>query len=282
MCRRKNPIDAGGDGELSYNITFWETGPNMRKITVIAVVVGAGCALGTILALLTIGNPDRNRGPSVAKIAPPTAAPAPVRPVAPTANEDEPVQPPAPNSEQPKPIPPAAVAPGASEAPLPAGKGDPPPPNQRPADAPLAGVWPSGAVPANRSPRPSPAPGRPGEAPQVPAQPGVGGAEPIIPLPLARSALGYVGGDPEAEVIWVNAINDPALPPNARKDLIEDLNEEGFPDLKNLTEEDLPLIQSRIELIESMAEDAMDDVNAAAFAEAYKDLINMRRKVTGM
>jgi hypothetical protein len=32
---------------------------------------------------------------------------------------------------------------------------------------------------------------------------------------------------------------------------------------------------NRIQLIEELAPDAMDDVNAAAFQEAYKDLVNM-------
>jgi hypothetical protein len=103
--------------------------------------------------------------------------------------------------------------------------------------------------------------------------------EPVVPLEVARVALGFVGQDPEAEDAWVEAINDPALSPKDRQDLIEDLNEEGFADPKNLTVDDLPLILSRIELIEELGPDAMDDVNAAAFAEAYKDLTNMLDKI---
>ena len=57
--------------------------------------------------------------------------------------------------------------------------------------------------------------------------------------------------------------------------MIEDLNEEGFLDPKNITADDLPLIMSRLALIEQHAGDAMDDVNAAAFMEAYKDLWGM-------
>jgi NACalpha-BTF3-like transcription factor len=97
--------------------------------------------------------------------------------------------------------------------------------------------------------------------------------------PLARQALSWVGADPQAEQYWLQAINDPSLPPNERQDLIEDLNEEGFPDPKNLTMDDLPLILSRIEVIEEHAFDAMDEVNAAAFMEAYKDLVNMAGKL---
>ena len=105
--------------------------------------------------------------------------------------------------------------------------------------------------------------------------------EPLIPSPVARLALGYVGSDPDAEEIWVYAINDPNRSPDERKDLIEDLNEDGFPDPRNITEDDVPLIMSRLELIEELAPDAADDVNAAAFAEAYKDLVNMLAKAQG-
>jgi hypothetical protein len=64
-----------------------------------------------------------------------------------------------------------------------------------------------------------------------------------------------------------------------RSNLIEDLNEDGFADPRNLTANDLPLIQNRIALIEQLAPNAMDQVNAAAFKEAYKDLVNMRAKL---
>lgn len=102
--------------------------------------------------------------------------------------------------------------------------------------------------------------------------------EPVVPLPIARSALGWVGADPSAELIWAQAINDPNTPADARKDLIEDLNQEGFPDPKNLTEDDVPLILSRLDLIEQLGPDSMDEVNAAAFDEAYKDLLKMLEK----
>lgn len=100
-------------------------------------------------------------------------------------------------------------------------------------------------------------------------------AKPELKDPLARVALSLVGADADAEDYWAGAINDPTLSAHERQDLIEDLNEEGFPDPKNLTAEDLPLILSRILLIEEHVFDAMDEVNAAAFLEAYKDLVNM-------
>jgi hypothetical protein len=96
--------------------------------------------------------------------------------------------------------------------------------------------------------------------------------------PIARQALDLVGADPIAEAIWVQAINDPAVSPHDRQDLIEDLNENGFDDPAHPSADDLPLIENRIAIIEELAPLAMDDVNAAAFAEAYKDLINMHAK----
>jgi hypothetical protein len=118
----------------------------------------------------------------------------------------------------------------------------------------------------------------PADRPPPAAAPAI---EPLIPAPQARMALSFVGADPVAENIWVAAINDPSLPPNTRKDLIEDLNEDGFPDPKHITEDDLPLIMNRLELITALAPESMDDVNAEAFAEAYKDLVNMVYRLMG-
>ena len=99
--------------------------------------------------------------------------------------------------------------------------------------------------------------------------------------PLAREALGWVGADPGAEEYWLAAINDPSLPADERKDLIEDLNEDGLSDPKHPTSDDLPLIVSRLRLIEAVGGEPMDEVNADAFWEAYKDLINLAYVATG-
>ena len=100
-------------------------------------------------------------------------------------------------------------------------------------------------------------------------------AEEIMNDLIPRLALSFVGADEEAEMIWALAINDPDRPAEERKNLIEDLNEDGFPDPKHLTPEDLPLVLNRLQLIEELAPFALDDVNAAAFAEAHKDLEEM-------
>ena len=102
--------------------------------------------------------------------------------------------------------------------------------------------------------------------------------EPIAD-PLARVALSFVGADPEAEAYWYEAINDRRLSAHERQDLIEDLNEDGFANPKNPTADDLPLVLSRLALIQEVGADAMDQVNAEAFAEAYKDLINIANRL---
>jgi len=158
---------------------------------------------------------------------------------------------------------------------------------QRPADvAPVARPRPRAPVAADRNdtrqlpPRRGQA-GSPNNTRIPPINPPVADPQPLVDVPTAREALSYVGADPQAEAVWVTAINDPNLPPNARKDLIEDLNEDGFVDPKHLSADDIPLIINRLVLIEQLAPDAMDDVNYAAFEEAYKDLRNMLRKASG-
>ncbi|WCJ59328.1 hypothetical protein NXS98_16650 [Fontisphaera persica] len=135
-----------------------------------------------------------------------------------------------------------------------------------------------------RVPAPAPAlasePAPPPIPPMPDAQPPRRGKPPPVD-PLAREALQRVGADPEATAYWIQAINDPRLPRGERKDLIEDLNEDGFTDKKRPTLEDLPLVEARIELIELLAPHAMDEVNADAFQEAYKDLLQIRSRLTG-
>jgi len=103
--------------------------------------------------------------------------------------------------------------------------------------------------------------------------------DPARKEPFARLALSYVGADAQANEFYERAINDQTLSKSHRKNLIEDLNQDGFPDTKNLSARDLPLIQNRIALIENMAPGATDPINAAAFQEAYKDLLKMRDRV---
>jgi hypothetical protein len=88
---------------------------------------------------------------------------------------------------------------------------------------------------------------------------------------LARAAASFC----RADAFYQKAINDMNLTASHRKNLIEDLNQDGFADTKNLTARDLPLIQNRLALIEELAPHATDPANIAAFKEAYKDLLKM-------
>lgn len=97
--------------------------------------------------------------------------------------------------------------------------------------------------------------------------------------PDAREALAMVGMDDEADQYWLNAIFDTSLSDKEREDLMEDLNEVGFDDPENVTEDDLPLILNRIELIDAVLPNA-DDFMAEHLLEAEKDLVNMLASVT--
>lgn len=125
--------------------------------------------------------------------------------------------------------------------------------------------------------------GTPGRAKPHPA----GGSAPAGPKAetttdkLAREALSFVGLDPGAEEYWIEAINDPHLSADERQNLIEDLNEDGLSDPKHPTLDDLPVILSRLQLIEELAPGAMDQVNSDAFSEAYKDLLNLAELAQG-
>jgi hypothetical protein len=98
--------------------------------------------------------------------------------------------------------------------------------------------------------------------------------------PLAQMALTYVGKSEKADTLFFKAINGSALNRDTRRNLIEDLNQNGFADPKNLSSADLPLIQKRLALIDASLPNAADPVDAEAFREARKDLLAMKAKLT--
>ena len=104
--------------------------------------------------------------------------------------------------------------------------------------------------------------------------------DPAVKEKRGREALAMIGHSPEADQVWIQAINDPTLSASARSNLIEDLNEDGL-SYRNLTTADLPVIQYRIDLVEGLRPYAMDKTNADAFDEARKDLVNMEARLTG-
>ena len=103
-------------------------------------------------------------------------------------------------------------------------------------------------------------------------------SESLVREQRGRAALGLIGHDPEADEVWIQIINDPSVSADARSNLIEDLNEDGL-SYRNLTLDDLPVIKYRIQLIEELAPYAIDQVNADAFQEAHKDLVNMANRL---
>ena len=213
----------------------------------VAVVLGIG---GAVAAIVVVSHWPPRQAQTPAD-APPQASPAPPRT---------------------RTLGPLQLPPGRAAA-LRAGQPNAPAEAAAPSDGPRTPAPPPGGPAPARSAQVS-------AAPAVPATGGNRGGKAPLQNPTARVALAFVGAYPEAEEVWFAAINDPLLPAEERKDLIEDLNEDGFPDPRNLTPEDLPVIVSRIQVIEELAPDAMDEVNADAFAEAYKDLVNMCQRLT--
>jgi hypothetical protein len=159
---------------------------------------------------------------------------------------------------------PEQVADGKISAPPPPAISKPPNPLPQATEPPAAGALPGGKPEAiAEKPRQT-------DTTQGGATLKINGYE--VQDPIARLALNFVGSDPDADAYWVGAINDSSLPAEERKDLIEDLNEDGLSDPHHPTAEDMPLILARIQLIERVAPNAIDDVNRDAFGEAYKDL----------
>lgn len=105
--------------------------------------------------------------------------------------------------------------------------------------------------------------------------------EPLVPVRLAFLALWYLGVDPAAETTWSRAINDPRQAEGVRSDLIVDMVDEGYTDNDRPGLADLALIQRRLEILERYAPHAMDEVNAQAFEEAYRTLLELYLRLGG-
>jgi len=162
------------------------------------------------------------------------------------------------------------------------------PATPKPVPAPLVVVEPEPPPPlpepVAQAGEPAPPPQIETPAPQIP-DPAVPAQKPRKKTPdqdpMARVALSFVGTDPDADALWMDAINNSKLPAKERKNLIEDLNEDGLSNRKHPQIIDVPLITSRLQLIERLRPDAMDETNAKAFDEAHKDLAKMYLKLTG-
>lgn len=105
--------------------------------------------------------------------------------------------------------------------------------------------------------------------------------EPGSKEPLARLALAYVGVSPQAAHLYHTAILDPALLPDQKRNLVEDLNQDGLANRKTPTPEDLRIIANRYTLTQAyLQQDYVqnDPLLLAAFKEAHKDLQKMLEK----
>ncbi|MDB6024264.1 MAG: hypothetical protein JWM68_487 [Verrucomicrobiales bacterium] len=95
--------------------------------------------------------------------------------------------------------------------------------------------------------------------------------------PLARLALTFAGQNAQADALWRTAINDKSIPTDARRELVEDLNQDGLNE-KAPTERDYAIMRKRLDLIEKNRSDADSKPIADAFTEAAKDLNEMLAK----
>jgi hypothetical protein len=98
---------------------------------------------------------------------------------------------------------------------------------------------------------------------------------------LGRVALNFVGANDQALELFHQAALDPQIKPDQRRNLIEDLNQDGFTNRKNPTPEDLKLMANRYALTQSyLQQDYVrnDKMLTAAFQEANKDLGNMLQR----
>lgn len=98
---------------------------------------------------------------------------------------------------------------------------------------------------------------------------------------LARVALAYVGATDQAVELFHTAVLDQSLKPDHRRELVEDLNQDGLSSKKNWSAADLDIIAKRYELTQAyLKQDYVqnDKLLNAAFHEADKDLANMLQR----
>ncbi|MCU0785142.1 MAG: hypothetical protein MUF81_14055 [Verrucomicrobia bacterium] len=98
---------------------------------------------------------------------------------------------------------------------------------------------------------------------------------------IGRLALSFVGANDKALELYHQATLDPQLKPDQRRELVEDLNQDGLSNKRNPTPEDLKLIAGRYALTQSyLQQDYVknDKTLNAAFLEADKDLRNLLQR----
>ena len=98
--------------------------------------------------------------------------------------------------------------------------------------------------------------------------------------PLGRFALNFAGSNLQADDLWHTSIMDKNLSLDARRELIEDLNQDGYDNLKSPTARDLMIMTNRLALIDRFRAESDHKVISGAFDEAEKDLRKMIQKYT--
>lgn len=102
---------------------------------------------------------------------------------------------------------------------------------------------------------------------------------------LGRLALNYVGANDSAVTLFHQVALDPQLKPDQRRNLIEDLNQDGLKNERNPTPEDLKIIAKRYELTQSYLQQQYvvnDRLLNAAFQEANRDLARMLQRANAL
>jgi len=102
---------------------------------------------------------------------------------------------------------------------------------------------------------------------------------PAVPVQVAFRALWYLGTDSAAEATWAAAINDPRLPEGVRSDLIIDMIDEGYTDNERPGAADLAVVRARLQILERHAPHAMDEINARAFEQAYREMLQLYQRL---
>ncbi|EEF61649.1 hypothetical protein [Pedosphaera parvula] len=98
---------------------------------------------------------------------------------------------------------------------------------------------------------------------------------------LARIGLYYAGDNPQANQLFDAAVHNESLSVDARRNFIEDLNQDGISNQKNPTPEDQKIIEARIKLIQSYYDNGgmNQPILNGALNEAMKDLQGLLQKM---
>jgi hypothetical protein len=90
----------------------------------------------------------------------------------------------------------------------------------------------------------------------------------LVDEEMAWAALQGVGMDDLADGVWLEAVNDPKMSPDARRELILGLVTEGIGDPRSLSDDEKQVVMTRRAMVEQLLDEPMDEVNEQALREA--------------